>query len=110
MYCLEKYKDLLEAFKKADPNNYVLVENTIGEMVFIEEKLKYLKTLPFIKVHKEKPELQKATPAARQYKELMTNYLYMTKTLVALINKINFEEDDAFSQFLKSVEERRNLI
>lgn len=107
---MEKYKDLLEAFKKADPNNYVLVENTISEMVFVEEKLKYLKTLPFIKVHKDKPELQKATPAARQYKELMTNYLYMTKTLVALINKINFEEENAFTKFLKEVEERRKQI
>lgn len=107
---MEKYKDLLEAFEKADPNNYVLVENTVEEMIFIEEKLKYLKTLPFIKVHKEKPELQKATPAAKQYKELMQNYLYMIKILVALINKINFEEDDAFSKFLQTVEERRKLV
>lgn len=107
---MEKYEELLAAFKKADPNNYILVKNTIEEMVFIEEKTKYLKTLPFIKVHKEKPELQKATPAAKQYKELMQNYLYMTKILVALINKINFEEDDAFSKFLKTVEERRNIV
>lgn len=107
---MEKYKDLLEAFRKADPNNYILVKNTVEEMIFIEEKLEYLKTLPFIKVHKEKPELQKATPAAKQYKELMQNYLYMTKILVALINKINFEEDDAFSKFLQTVEERRNLV
>lgn len=107
---MEKYKDLLEAFGKADPNNYILVKNTVEEMIFIEEKLEYLKTLPFIKVHKEKPELQKATPAAKQYKELMQNYLYMTKILVALINKINFEEDDAFSKFLQTVEERRNLV
>lgn len=107
---MEKYKDLLEAFEKADPNNFILVKNTVAEMIFIEDKLEYLKTLPFIKVHKEKPELQKATPAAKQYKELMQNYLYMTKILVALINKINFEEDDAFSKFLKIVEERRNLV
>lgn len=107
---MEKYKDLLEAFEKSDPNNYILVKNTVEEMIFIEEKLKYLKTLPFIKVHKDKPELQKATPAAKQYKELMQNYLYMTKILVALINKINFEEDDAFSKFLQTVEERRNLV
>ena len=107
---MEKYKDLLEAFEKADPNNYILVKNTVEEMIFIENKLEYLKTLPFIKVHKEKPELQKATPAAKQYKELMQNYLYMTKILVALINKINFEEDDVFSKFLQKVEERRNLV
>lgn len=107
---MEKYKDLLLAFEKADPNNLILVKNTISEMVFIEDKLEYLKTLPFIKVHKEKPELQKATPAAKQYKELMQNYLYMTKILVALINKINFEEDDAFSKFLQTVEERRQLV
>lgn len=106
---MKKYKDLLEAFEKADPNNYILVKNTVDEMIFIEDKLEDLKTLPFIKVHKEKPELQKATPAAKQYKELMQNYLYMTKILVALINKINFEEDDAFSKFLQTVEERRQL-
>lgn len=107
---MEKYKELLEEFKKADPNNYILVENTINKMVFIENKLDYLETLPFLKVHPDKPELQKATPAAKQYKELMQNYLYMTKILVALINKINFEEDDAFSKFLKTIEERRNIV
>ena len=107
---MEKYKELLKAFKEADPNNYILVENTIKEMVFIEERVGELKNLPFIKVHPEKPELQKATPAAKQYKDLMQNYLYMTKFLIAMINKINFEEDDAFSKFLKSVEERRLLV
>lgn len=107
---MEKYEKLLKAFKQADPNNYILVQNTINKMVFLEGKLDYLETLPFIKVHPEKPELQKATPAAKQYKELMQNWLYMTKILVALINKINFEEDDAFSKFLKTVEERRNLV
>ena len=107
---MEKYEELLKAFEKADPNNLILVKNTLEEMIFIEKKLEYLKTLPFIKVHKEKPELQKATPAAKQYKELMQNYLYMTKILVALINKINFEEDDAFSKFLQTVEERRQLV
>lgn len=107
---MEKYKELLEAFKKADPNNFILVQETINEMVFIEGKIADLKKLPFIKVHPDKPELQKATPAAKQYKELMQTYLYMTKIIVALINKINFEEDDAFSKFLKTVEERRNLV
>lgn len=107
---MEKYKELLKAFEQADPNNLILVKNTINEMVFIENKITELKKLPFIKVHPQKPELQKATPAAKQYKELMQNYLYMTKILVALINKINFEEDDAFSRFLKTVEERRMLV
>lgn len=107
---MEKYKELLEAFKKADPNNFILVQETIKEMVFIEGKIEDLKKLPFIKVHPEKPELQKATPAAKQYKELMQTHLYMTKIIVALINKINFEEDDAFSKFLKDVEERRHLV
>lgn len=54
----------------------------IDRAVFLERKLEELERLPLLKVHPEKPELQKATPAAKQYKEFLQQYANIMKILV----------------------------
>ena len=58
-----------------------LIEPLIDEFLFLEEQLTKLKKLPFIKVHPLNPEMQKATPAAKQYKELLQQYTNIIKVL-----------------------------
>lgn len=53
----------------------------VDDMLFIEEQLVTLKGYPFIKVHPEDPARQKATPAAKMYKELMQQYTNIIKTI-----------------------------
>ena len=54
----------------------------IDRAVFLERKLEELEQLPLLKVHPEKPELQKATPAAKMYKEFLQQYANIMKVLV----------------------------
>jgi len=61
--------------------NKGLLEPVIDEFIFLEEKLTYLKTLPFIQVNKNNPGKQRATPAAKQYKELLQQYTNILKVL-----------------------------
>lgn len=56
----------------------------VDEIVFIEEQLVYLKTLPFIKIHPKDPTKQKTTPAAKQYKELLQQYNNSLRLLVKI--------------------------
>lgn len=64
-----------------DNDNRVIFEPIIDEFLFLEQRLTELKKLPFIKIHPDNPELQKATPASKQYKELLQQYTNIIKVL-----------------------------
>ena len=54
----------------------------IDEVVYLEEQLDYLRGLPKIKVNPKNPAQQKATPAAKMYKELLQQYSNVIKILL----------------------------
>lgn len=68
-----------------------LIIPIIDELLFLEEQLTALKKLPFLKVHPQNPDLQKATPAAKQYKELLQQYTNIIKVL----NKNNTDDSES---------------
>ena len=53
----------------------------VDEVIFIESQLEYLKTLPQINVNPNNTMQQKATPAAKQYKEFLQQYTNIIKVL-----------------------------
>lgn len=83
------------------------VENLVDEVVFIEEQLTSLKKLPFIKVHPENPELQKATPASRMYVSLMAQYNANIRTLARLAGAVDVEEDSPLRAWAKNNVDKR---
>lgn len=73
-------------------------------IAFLQTQLQYLKTLPFIRVNPKDSTQQKPTPAAKQYKELMQQYINLVKAYDTLIDKSdskNSDIPDAFRQFLE---------
>ena len=72
-----------------------LVSDVVDEVVFLEERLTELKKLPFIQVHPTKPELQRSTPAAKQYKEFLQQYINCIKVIEAVIYRDKRLEGDA---------------
>ena len=61
------------------------IEPLIERMLFLETRLEELEKLPMIKVHPENPEIQKATPAAKLYKEFLQQYTNVVKTITHAI-------------------------
>ena len=53
----------------------------VEQIVFLEGQLDELRALPFIRVHPSDPARQKPTPAARQYRELLSQYTACIKVL-----------------------------
>ena len=53
----------------------------VDEVCFLEKQLEYLKALPQINVNPNNPYQQKATPAAKQYKEFLQQYINVIKIL-----------------------------
>lgn len=77
----------------------------IDEVLFIEERLRELKKLPFIVVHPTDATKQKTTPAGKQYKELMQQYTLALKALERKPKQgAEKDSDDVFANFLESLE------
>ena len=70
----------------------------VSDMVTLEEQLEYLRTLPKIKVHPKDPTKQKATPAAKLYKESLQQY---TNILRILMRATGTDMDDEESPLRK---------
>lgn len=73
------------------PEDLPKARQLIDELLFIEERLQFLRRLPFLKVDQANPMRQKATPAAKQYKELLQQYNNSLK----LLFRISGEEAEA---------------
>ena len=76
----------------------------VNEIVFIEAQLVELKKLPFINVNPKNWAQQKATPASKQYKELLQQYNNCLRLLFHLSGDLggDQEEESPLRAWLKS--------
>lgn len=88
---MSRKKELLDQLP--DDATRKMMEPLIDDIVFLEETLYALKRLPFIRVSDKDSNRQKATPAAKQYKELLQQYNNSLKVLRSAMNKTDGEEE-----------------
>lgn len=62
-----------------------LLTDVVDEVVFLEDKLTELKKLPFIQVHPSDSSVQRNTPAGKQYKEFLQQYINCIKVIESVI-------------------------
>lgn len=74
----------------------------IDKLLFIEGQLENLEKLPMIKVNPNNPEQQKATPAAKLYKEFLQQYTNVIKVISHAVGDENNEEDSPLRRWAKS--------
>lgn len=70
-----------ELLKLVNESNSSTITPLIDKLLFLEGQLAHLEKLPMIKVHPENPEIQKATPAAKLYKEFLQQYTNVVKVI-----------------------------
>lgn len=99
---MDRRKELDDIFKDVKDDEKQLVDKLLDEVVFLEDKMIYLKTLPFISVNPNKSTLQKITPAAKLYKECSQSYMNAIRILVGILHKV---ESSAQDDLLKKLEE-----
>ena len=103
---MTRKEELINIICKNDANNDAKARQLIDEVIFIEEQLKELRKLPFINVNPKKTTQQKATPAAKQYKELLQQYNNSLKLLFKLSGDIGeTEEESPLRKWIKSRKE-----
>ena len=83
-----------ELIKIIPDESLELVTSVIDDVVFLEERLEELKKLPFIQVDPHNSMRQRSTPAAKQYKEFLQQYINCIKVIEAVIYRDKRLEGD----------------
>lgn len=102
---MTRKEELLQIFDQIDDAKGIIVP-LIDDVVFLEQQLTELRKLPFIKVHPKYPDIQKVTPAAKQYKELLQQYNNCIKILAGILRKDAIEEESPLRTFLNARKEQ----
>ena len=102
MILLERKEALENIFKDVDENEKKLIDPLLEEVIYLEEQMKYLRTLPQIKVHPTNNAMQKKTEAAKLYKEYSQSYMNAIRILLGVLHKIDSSAQD---ELLKRLEE-----
>ena len=84
---MDRFKELNEIFNDVDESIKKVITPLIEEVVFLEERMKYLRTLPQIRVNPKNPAQQMTTPAAKLHKESSQSYMNAIRILCGLLNK-----------------------
>ena len=91
-----------ELLKLVNNSNSSTIAPLIDKMLFLENKLENLEKLPMIKVHPDNPEIQKATPAAKLYKEFLQQYTNIIKVISHSVEDESDGEDSPLRKWVKS--------
>lgn len=97
---MDRKQELLDIFKDVDENTIHLILPLIDEVVYMEEMMRNLKKLPFIRVHPKNSSKQETTPAGKQYKEFSQSYMNAIRILNSILNKV---DSNAESELLKKL-------
>ena len=103
---MDRKQELLKIFDQVEDAKSVIMP-MIDDVVFLEDQLRSLRTLPFLRVNPADPSQQKPTPAAKQYKELLQQYNNCIKILTGVLRKDAAEEESPLRAFINS---RKDLL
>jgi hypothetical protein len=95
-------EELQKFFENVDEDKKQFAFDTIDEYLFFLERINYLKTLPYIRVHKSNAERQELTPAAKLIREYSQAIDSKRKTLLMILYRV---ENSAADELLKKLAE-----
>ena len=98
---MDRKEELERIFEGADEADRKVVAPLIEEAAFLEERLRYLRTLPHIRVHPRNPARQEATPAGRQYREALGAYINAIKLLEKVLTKAQGTAESPLARMLE---------
>ena len=99
---MTRKEQLQQIVNKTGADNKVKTTQLIDEIIFIEENLAKLKELPFIVYNLQKPSIQKSTPAAKQYKELLQQYNNCLRLLFRITGEVDsIDEESPLRKWMK---------
>ena len=98
---MTRKEELLSLFGD-DDGSKIKYENLIDRIVFLEERLEFLETVPHTRIHPTNVELQKATPAGREYIAKLQQYTNCLKLLYRETGTSESDEESPLRKWVKS--------
>lgn len=98
---MERREELSKVFSKLGENLSV-VDPLLDDVVFLESQLESLRKLPFIRINPDDSSQQKATPASKQYKEMLQQYNNCIKTLAKFLGKDEAVDNGPLEEWFKT--------
>ena len=92
----DRKEELLKAI-----NNDLTLTPLIDEMVYLEQELDELRKLPKIKIDPKNKTRQKATPAAKLYKEMLQQYTNIVRILLRAAGADETDEDCPLGKWMR---------
>ena len=103
---MSRREDLEKIVFKDGSDNNIKAAKLIDYIIDLENQMDYYMSLPKIKVDKDNPERQKATPAAKLYKEALQQYNNSLRLLFRITGDLGeVEEDSPLRQWCKRRED-----
>lgn len=106
---IDRANELRRLCSSLDDAARVTTDLLIDDIVYLEGQLVELKKYPFIKVNPKDPSQQRATPAAKQYKELLQQYNNCIKIMLGVLGKIETAETSPLREYLQRLKGGKGL-
>ena len=90
-----------ELLKLAENN--LSAQIIVDDIIFLENRLTELKNYPMIRVDPNNNQRQKITPAARQYKEFLQQYINCLKAFAKLTGSDSSDEESPLRIYFSSL-------
>lgn len=103
---ITRCEELAKLCESLDESTQKIVGRVIHEIAFLEDQLENLRQLPFIEVNPKNPSQQRATPAAKQYKEFLQQYNNSVKIILSALGKIETAETSPLREYLERMRMR----
>ena len=100
---MDRKSELEKLCEDLDDAAKTTTSQLVDEIVFLETRLCDLKQYPFIAVNPKNPAQQRATHAAKQYKELLQQYNNCIKIMLGVLGKIEMAEVSPLRQYLNQL-------
>ena len=81
----ERAAELAALLEGMPEETRAVVSPMCRDLAYLEARLAELRALPMIEVHPRNPARQRATPAARQYREAVQQYNALVKTMLSAL-------------------------
>ena len=91
---MDRREELNVIFQNVADDEKQLIDRLLDEVVFLEDRMKELRALPFVNVHPKNPALQKTTAAAKLYKECSQSYMNAIRILAGILHKVDSSAED----------------
>lgn len=92
---MTRRQELEKIVNKSGTDNDLKAKQLIDEIIFLEVQMQDLRELPFIKVNPKNPMQQKATPAAKMYKETLQQYNNSLRLLFRLTGDMGENDEES---------------